>query len=120
MDMMTKWDGVRITRLDGEAKEQTFTGEPVEVRAEVALGGLRPEDVSVEIYSGPLDQSGQFTERSVTLMRHEKPLDDGAHLYKGEVIPDEPGRFGLTLRVLPCHPLLLDAHSLGLIRWAEE
>jgi starch phosphorylase len=119
MDLMTKWDGVRIQHLDGEAAERTFTGEPVAVQAEVALGGLEPKDVSVEIYSGALDQSGQFAERHVTLMRHAKHLEEDRHLYKGEVIPDEPGRFGLTLRVLPCHPLLLDAHSLGLIRWAE-
>jgi starch phosphorylase len=37
----------------------------------------------------------------------------------GEVQPSEAGRFGFTVRVLPHHPLLLDSHSLGLIRWAQ-
>jgi starch phosphorylase len=30
------------------------------------------------------------------------------------------GKFGFTVRILPHHPLLRDAHSLGLIFWADN
>jgi starch phosphorylase len=120
MDVMTEWDKVRIDRVEGEAEERLFTGEESEVRAEVELGGLRPEDVGVEIYSGSLDQAGNFAGRRITPMEHVKSLNGGRHLFKGMITPEKPGRLGLTLRVLPKHPLLLDPHSLGLIRWAES
>jgi len=44
---------------------------------------------------------------------------EGVSTYKGEAKAAEAGRFGFTVRILPHHPLLLDPHSLGLIRWAE-
>ena len=44
---------------------------------------------------------------------------DGWYIYTGEIHPTEAGRFGFTVRILPHHPLLLDSHSLGLIRWAQ-
>ena len=50
-------------------------------------------------------------------LRGETP--DGWHRYAGEIKPGEAGRFGFTVRILPHHPLLLDSHSLGLIRWAQ-
>ena len=119
MEVMTEWDNVRIREVRSESEERLFTGEPMELEAEVSLGGLGPEDVSVEVYSGALDQAGHFAGRVITPMKHVKPIEDGRHVFKGMVSPGEPGRFGLTLRILPKHPLLLDPHSLGLIRWAE-
>jgi starch phosphorylase len=44
----------------------------------------------------------------------------GWHVFQGEILPLEAGRFGFTVRILPHHPLLLDSHSLGLIRWAQN
>jgi len=53
-------------------------------------------------------------------MTPDKDIGEGWFLYRGEVMPAEAGRFGFNVRILPYHPLLLDAHSLGLIHWAGE
>ena len=56
---------------------------------------------------------------SMPIMSSEATTPDGWYHYAGEISPSEAGRFGFTVRILPHHPLLLDSHSLGLIRWAQ-
>jgi len=96
-----------------------FVEEPILIEARVHLDGLAPADVRVEIYHGPVSQDCAFTLRRTTPMAQEKDLGDGWHLYRGEVMPPEAGRFGFTVRILPHHPLLMDSHALGLIHWAN-
>ncbi len=119
MDIMTKWGGLDVRNVRAGDPEQLHVGDPVRVTCEVHLNGIRPQDVSVQIYAGRLDVEGKFAQRETVDMRPVETTADGWHVYMGEVQPSEAGRFGFTVRVLPHHPLLLDSHSLGLIRWAQ-
>ena len=74
----------------------------------------------MEVYSGPVDFEGKFIQRETTIMQPGARTEDGWQLFTGEVMPIEAGRFGYTVRILPHHPLLLDSHSLGLIKWADQ
>jgi starch phosphorylase len=117
MDIMTKWNMIQIRKVEEKDVGHLHVGDPLQVEAEVDLSGIRPEDVSVEIYSGPLDQNGNFAERYTTTME-PAAAKDGVQVFKGKTVPKSPGRFGFTVRIVPQHPLLLDPHSLVLIRWA--
>ncbi|MBF0481764.1 MAG: alpha-glucan family phosphorylase [Desulfovibrionaceae bacterium] len=119
MDMMTKWSSIVIRGVASADMQQIHVGEPVEITTEIYLNGIRPEDVQVEIYSGPVDYEGNFAQRETSVMQLAKTGQDGWSVYKGSAKAAEAGRFGFTVRILPHHPLLLDPHSLGLIRWAE-
>ncbi len=119
MDMMTKWSNLDIRNVRAEDPEQLHVGDPVRVTAEIHLNGIRPQDVEVQIYSGRLDYEGKFAQRETLVMRPVEVTPDDWHVYIGEIKPTEAGRFGFTVRILPHHPLLLDSHSLGLIRWAH-
>ncbi|HKK34284.1 MAG TPA: alpha-glucan family phosphorylase [Desulfomicrobiaceae bacterium] len=118
MDLMTKWGELRIRNVVADARAEIFVGEPLRVTAEVYANGLRPEDIQVELYTGPLDQVGTFSKRTTAVMTKTGSTSDGWLTYSGEVSPDLTGKFGFTVRILPHHPLLLDPHSLGLIHWA--
>ena len=118
MRLMTRWGNLNIGEIRTETHDTVFVEEPILVEARVFLDGLTPADVRVEIYHGPVSQNSAFVSRRTTLMTPEKELGDGWHLYRGEVMPPEAGRFGFTVRILPHHPLLLDSHALGPIRWA--
>ncbi len=120
MKLMTRWGNLRIQDIRTETHDQVFVEEPVLVEAKVYLDGLSTSDVRAEIYFGPVGQDSLFTRRSTAVMTPDKDLGEGWYLYRGEVMPSESGRFGFNVRLLPHHPLLLDAHSLGLIQWAEE
>jgi starch phosphorylase len=118
MDMMTKWGNLDVRNIRSDEPEQVHVGDPIRIRAEVHLNGIRPQDVEVQIYAGRLDYEGKFAQRDTVNMRPVENMENGWTVYVGEVQPAEAGRFGFTVRILPHHPLLLDSHSLGLIRWA--
>ncbi len=118
MDIMTKWNALRIDNVQSSVPETVHVALPLSIQADVYLDGLRPEDVCVEIYAGPVNAEGNFSHRSTARMAMTEPLPDGWFRYTGQFKPEEPGRFGFTVRMLPNHPLLLDPHSLGLIHWA--
>ncbi|GAB6036992.1 alpha-glucan family phosphorylase [Fundidesulfovibrio butyratiphilus] len=119
MEMMTKWGNLQVRNIQAADPGQVYVGEPIPVSAEVWLNGIRTQDVRVEIYCGPVDYDGKFAQRETTIMSPEAKLEDGWQVFTGEVMPVEAGRFGFTVRILPHHPLLLDSHSLGLIKWAD-
>ena len=114
-----RWGNLAISDIRTETHDKVFVEEPILVEARVQLDGLSTTDVRVEIYHGPVGQDSTFLRRRTTLMTPDKDLGDGWHLYRGEVLPPEAGRFGFTVRILPHHPLLLDAHALGLLHWAN-
>jgi len=118
MEIMTKWSEIKIRKVRAATQTSIYVDEPLAVTAEIYLNGLTPDDVRVEIYSGPVDQNERFSKRSTTKMTSDGPAKDGWHKFKGDIKPTESGRFGFTVRVLPSHPLLTDPHSLGLIHWA--
>ncbi len=119
VDMMTKWSELDIRNVHSAEPSQLFVGDGVEVAAEIYLNGIRPEDVEVQIYAGRLDYEGKFAARETAVMRATGDVDGDWHAFRGMISPTAAGRFGYTVRILPHHPLLLDSHSLGLIRWAS-
>lgn len=119
MEIMTKWNALQISNVKSNVPETIYVDQPLAVQADVFLNSLKPDDVCVEIYAGPVNAEGSFTQRSTARMEKVKTLGDGWYKYSGDFTPDTPGRFGYTVRMLPSHPLLLDPHSLGLIHWAK-
>jgi starch phosphorylase len=119
MEIMTNWSKLEIRNVQVEAPDMLFVGEPIVIQAEVYLNGLSAEDVQLQIYSGPLTHDGEFAKRRTSIMKAEETTEDDWTIYRGESAPMEAGRFGFTLRILPHHPLLLDPHSLGVIKWVN-
>ncbi|EPR34614.1 alpha-glucan phosphorylase [Alkalidesulfovibrio alkalitolerans DSM 16529] len=117
MDVMTKWGDIHIRNVRTESPTQVFVGEPFLIEAEVWLAGLPVDDVRVELYAGPINQDGDVDRRRTIAMSPDGETEDGWKIFKGELLPQEAGRFGFTIRILPFHPLLIDPRSLGLIRW---
>ena len=118
--VMTNWGGIAFRNVTYESLEEVLTGQKIPLRCEVQLGELTPDDVAVESYAGQVSTDGDFLHRTSTPMRPKEKGEDGWWRYEGEMEAEQPGRFGFTLRVLPRNDLLVDAHSLGLIRWASN
>ena len=119
MDLMTKWDGLAIRAVKSSAARDVYVGDRIRVDAQVRLNNIAAEHVSVAVFAGRVDLEGEFTERLTVEMAPEGQAQGDWQPYVGWIAPGEAGRFGFTVRAEPKHPLLLDAHSLGLIRWAE-
>lgn len=99
-------------------------GSTLKVSTKVKLGRLRPEDVSVELYHGPLDARGNIIEGDVIKMAHQDhPGQNGEHWFSGLTPCHVSGRRGVAVRIVPNHPDMANPHELGLVSWeshAEE
>jgi len=97
---------------------QLKVGSKLSVRTLVKLGKLSPDDVSVELYYGPVDSWGNIREGSAVRMDYEKASDEqGEHWFAGSMSCKRTGQHGVSVRVLPRHADLVNPHELGLILW---
>jgi len=92
-------------------------GAPMTVRAAVALAGLDPSDVAVEVVVGRVDEADELSEAVTVPMKHVGPVDgvehDGTERFEAAVQLPHAGLTGYTVRVLPYNPLLASPVELG-------
>ena len=112
------WGGVRIEHVEGEDGEQGPGGSLV-VRASVALGGLSPDDVSVEVVSGRVGEADEIINPVISTLTLEGGPEDGVARFAGKTELGRPGPFGYTVRVVPRHPLLASDAEMGLVTVPE-
>jgi starch phosphorylase len=115
------WPHVRVNAAVSSASQRISIRENVDVNAEVRLGELTPDEVRVEIYAGRVTSLGNLVDAAPIEMVHEAALDEaaGVHRFRGAFRPDESGRRGFTIRVLPRDPRLEGSMIPGLITWDD-
>ncbi|MFP5326006.1 MAG: alpha-glucan family phosphorylase, partial [Acidimicrobiia bacterium] len=106
------WAGVSVTSVDHEAGVADLGAEKV-VRAQVALGTLSPEDVSVQLVHGRVGSSDEIVDHTVTAMTADKK-----GVYTGTFTCENAGRYGFTVRVVPHHADVANPVETGLVTWA--
>jgi starch phosphorylase len=111
------WPQVRITapRLP---IQRVNIGYQLELEAQVFLGALTPDDVTVEIVQGKTTGNDELTEVHSFPLTETEVLPGGTHRYTGSLRLENNGRFGYGIRIIPFHPLLRTKHELGLSKWA--
>ncbi|MGQ9631739.1 MAG: glycosyltransferase family 1 protein [bacterium] len=101
------------TSFDGEPK----VGSKIEVQARIHLGSIKPGDVKVELYQGPLDPKDQIVDGKAIAMEYKEAHSDGDHLFAGTIPCRKSGLYGYTIRVLPKHEDLSNPYEPALILW---
>lgn len=113
------WRELKIESIEAANLEQVQVGDDMRVRARVKLGGLHPDDVSVQIFHGPIDSHGNISQGEVIPMVLSEQNDGQACLFSGAIRYFKSGRHGFTVRVLPQHDELGSPIETGLIHWAD-
>ncbi|MFF2270804.1 alpha-glucan family phosphorylase [Agromyces sp. NPDC058136] len=108
------WPQVAVLHVESGGLDQPVVGDELHVRAEVALGGLDPADVTVELVSGRSTADDAITGAERTVLEAV-----GGGSYEGTVTLDRAGSFGYTVRVLPASPWLTTPAELGLVAVAR-
>ncbi|UCG49507.1 MAG: alpha-glucan family phosphorylase [Phycisphaerales bacterium] len=99
---------------------QLKVGSTLNVRALIKLGSVRPEDVSVELYHGPVDIWGNIREGASVRMGCERAAEaQGEYWFVGAMPCTRTGQHGVAVRLLPMHSDLTNPHELGLILWEK-
>jgi len=109
------WPDVTVTHVEsGGVDAVPQVGDTLHVRAQVALGGLTADDVSVEVVYG----RARDGDRLVDTQHAELSLTSesgGVSTFAGSVPLGRAGSFGYNVRVVPRHELLASAAEMGLI-----
>jgi starch phosphorylase len=105
-----------------DPKQPQFkVGAELTVEALIRLGDIKPNDVSIEFYHGPVDAWGNIRNGSAVRMGYKQPSDEtGEHWFVGSVPCRQTGQRGLAVRVLPNHPDLVNPYELGLVLWESQ
>ncbi|MET0579999.1 MAG: DUF3417 domain-containing protein, partial [Ilumatobacteraceae bacterium] len=109
----TSWHDVAVTAVDVDDTAAP-AGATRGVVVTVALGGLTPADVRVEVVHGSLGHDGDFLS-DVTIAELQP---DGPDTYAGEIRIGIAGSYGVSARVVPVHPDLASPFDVGKIAWA--
>jgi glycogen phosphorylase len=138
------WPGVRIEHIEAGDGDRG-PGDQLPVRASVALGGLSPQDVRVEVICGRVTDEEDIVEPQASPLAPDGPTAEGTAedpasqaqglqasggsrgplntastiRYAGEARLGRPGPFGYTVRVVPSHPLLASTAELGLVTYPD-
>ena len=113
-----RWNGVAVDSMEHGPSGAISCGHGLGVNATVRLGGLAPEDVSVECYFGRLDSNGRIVDGEALGMDLEAGVGDDKFSYLVAIPCASSGEYGYTVRVLPHHTDLVNPFELHLIRWA--
>src|SRR5690606_475982 len=95
------------------------------VRAQVHLGGLSVDDVTVELVYGSARADDDLVAPERLVLEPDAAQPDAASSeagtvqFAGRVPLAGAGRFGYTVRVLPRHPRLTGGVELGLVAVAS-
>jgi len=113
------WPQVRVESVEAEPKNEVPVRGRMCASAQVQLGSLTPDDVTVQLYLGRVNADGEIVEGRAEPMRAVEDLGERRYRFLAEgVTCHESGLFGYTVRVLPHHPDLVTDFWPGLITWA--
>jgi starch phosphorylase len=117
--MRKDWPQVRIqdVQVANKDRQNILVGESLQVSARVHLGAVDPKHVRVEAYHGEAENGG-IKNPAMTILNESSQNGDGSYIYQGAVPASESGAYGFSIRVLPTHPRLMQAHELRLITWS--
>ena len=114
----SQWSAIEIVEIPRTPNRNLHVGDAVELTASVRLGELSPDEVSVEIYYGPLSNTGEIAKPQRTEMKQVGTTDDETvHQFQAPLRCAHAGRQGLAIRVLPRHQELVHPFVPGYVLW---
>jgi starch phosphorylase len=116
------WRQIKLEMIepDDMLMNELSVGDEVRARVRVFLGPLSPEDVTVQLYWGPMNTKGEIVASEAVPMSLVSSDSKGAFVFESRNIQcRQSGLHGYTMRVLPSHPDLAMPFITGLITWAE-
>ncbi|WP_280212774.1 alpha-glucan family phosphorylase [Nocardia cyriacigeorgica] len=109
------WPSVRVVQVDSAGLPDTpIIGAPLSLTARIDLGGLMPDDVTVQAVLGRVSPTDDLSDVTAVPMKHTGS-DSGLELFEIEAPVSLSGAVGYTVRVLPHSELLASDAELGLV-----
>jgi starch phosphorylase len=111
------WPSVRLRHSGNLARRIQF-GTSLRIEVAAVLGGLRPEDVRVELLLNRSDSRSGNQAPTAYPFEFKEPIDSGhEQLFVLELKPELCGHLDYHIRVYPRHELLTHPFETGLMTW---
>lgn len=110
------WHNITLERVDN-GQNHILTNESLEVKVQLYLNGLSPEDVRVECVVG---QCKTNHDDLIARERHDfkyQSKDGDHHIFSLSLKPSHPGLNQYKIRVFPHHELLSHPLETGYVIW---
>ena len=111
-----EWQKVSVRSEDINPDREVSTGEALTLKARIGLGGLKPDDVAVEVLHGLLDSGGEIQGGRIARLKYEGE-SDGLAEFSGSLTCDASGRHGFAVRVRGDHPDLVHPYMPLFLIW---
>jgi starch phosphorylase len=86
------------------------------ITAHVEFGRISPENIRVQAVSGSVDADGTIQQGDIWDLERQS-TENGSGTFKGTIRFKEVGQTGVTVRVIPAHPDLIESPDVGLVVW---
>ncbi len=119
--LIAHWQSIKIVGIKNNGNgSAVYVGQNFPVNVEVNLGELKPEDVEVQAYYGPVEKQDNPNYFSYVVLDVDHQEDKtGNYHYTGNIKCEHSGQQCFTIRILPKHPLLIHPFEISLIYWAN-
>jgi starch phosphorylase len=97
----TLWNNINIEPPIRETEGPFRVGDNFTVTSKVNLGELRPDEVNIELYYGPLKTVDTISESHYEEMTVKEDQENGVYLYTCNITCAASGRYGFTVRAVP-------------------
>ncbi|MDR1105326.1 MAG: alpha-glucan family phosphorylase [Treponema sp.] len=112
------WDGLRINKIESNARPVMQRGDSLTVTAYIDLGPLSPEEVLVELYHGSVSNQSSDIKNARRVEMKWAGTEGNMNLYQIRIETSDTGFQGHTVRILPKHAALVHPYRSGFIKWA--
>ncbi len=112
------WDNVRVKNVShlDMGKKAFIIGQPYKVEVAVELGGLKAEDIGVElVVANQIDRGHIKISFTKELVFNRQ--DGGSAYYAIETSPENTGSFDVAIRVYPKNDKLPHRMDFALVKW---
>ena len=111
------WPKVKVEHVEPSGlSDSPQIGDVLDLRAYVALDGLTPDDVEVQLVHGHVNDVDELWGVEVAPLALVESYEDGRHQFAGSQPLRRTGSFGYSVRVVPKHAGLAGPAELGLAR----
>ena len=76
-------------------------GDTFTITTDVHLGDLKPSEVDVQVYYGPINPELHISHGHVAVIPHGEDTGNGNYRYRHELVCERTGRYAFTTRVTP-------------------
>ncbi len=110
------WPQVSAERIDNPP-ESLHLDEGIDIMVAVNLGGLAPEDITIDCLIGVLDSNQEFERKTCVPLEYKRIDEFGRAVYALGLVLPQSGNQCYKLRVYPYHSDLGQRFEVGAMLW---